>query len=135
MEKFTLDDFALPCHWHPDITCKKGMHCDGCEYQPLNDEKPNGKRRPTKLRWEEQYGMIVPICPSCGETPYKVDCCIFCGQKFIQDARTREFAEPPEETRIDCPYCHGINTMVGYLSKLNGHFHGKCKECGSTMIQ
>lgn len=127
MIKFS--DFKFRCHWK-DIECPNNLRCDGCDEQPSDDEKPNGRKDPVKIGWEESYGGIWPVCPSCGEMPYSTDRCTFCGQKFIQDEDIEAYNEPPEEVREDCFFCGGEKTVVGTRARSNGHFRGVCEKCG-----
>ena len=54
-------------------------------------------RPPVELEWVASYdGMrdeIIPNgeprCPYCGEMPYSVESCVFCGQRFIQKIKPR----------------------------------------------
>lgn len=69
-----------PCHWHEDVECVKGRMCGGCEHQPPNEEKKNGKNPPMEFNtWE---------CPACGEPTYSDEVCVFCGQKLIWKGET-----------------------------------------------
>ena len=100
------------------------------------DDKENGKAEAVQLRWTDDYdGGRVPECPSCGQMPYSLERCIFCGQKFLPDALTEELSKPPEEVRMDCPSCGGENTLVGARARSNGHFHGRCTACGCVVME
>ena len=77
-------DFKFRCHWK-DIDCPNELRCNGCKEQPGDDEKPTGRKAPVRVGWEESYGGMWPVCPSCGEMPYSTDRCVFCGQKFIRE--------------------------------------------------
>lgn len=125
----------LPCTWDESIMCEHEKLCDGCEHQPPDDEKVNDRNPPVKLIWDEQYGMVVPLCPSCREIPYSAERCVFCGQRFVQDAATDAWKEPPKEERMDCFMCGGKNTLVGHRARVNGHFHGKCEQCGCKIME
>ena len=56
-----------------------------------------GLRKPVPLEWIDSFdGMrdiIIkggdPKCPHCGEMPYSTEQCVFCGQRFVQDKKTR----------------------------------------------
>ena len=82
------------CHWDADRKCDHNLYCNACPHQPSDDDKPNGKKPPVKLRWIPSYnGMSdsfqpAPECPSCGEMPYSTERCIFCGQKFLKEETT-----------------------------------------------
>lgn len=87
-------DFEIKwtCHWDKERECKNEMLCGLCEFQPADEDKPNGKLPPKALKWEPSYwNGIEPVCPSCGEMPYSYERCVFCGQKLIN---TREEREP-----------------------------------------
>lgn len=88
---------------------QNGNYCNGCDMQPADDEKPNGRKSPIKIAWEKDYdGGTYPVCPACREMPYSTERCIFCGQRFIQaDPDLQEYAKPPEEVRMDCFVCGG----------------------------
>lgn len=95
-------DVTMFCHWNKRLVCKKGFYCDTCKHQLAADDKENGKAEPVQLRWTEDYdGGRVPECPSCGNMPYSLERCIFCGQRFLPDALTKEWSKPPEEVRMD----------------------------------
>ena len=133
-----IDVTNFPCHWHEDVVCSVGRMCDGCEHQPAPQDKQNGKAPPVPLKWESDYmgrGMGFPICPACGDMPYSTERCIFCGQPFIQDERTKAYNEPPEVERYDCLVCGGKGTVVGGRSKSNDHFHGICEACGCRVLE
>ena len=85
--------FKFTCHWNKGILCDRGLMCRGCEHQPEDDDKPNGKKPPVKLRWIPSYDSTVdkiipegePQGPACGQMPYSTERCIFCGQKFLKE--------------------------------------------------
>lgn len=80
---------SVVCHWNKARKCDNGLMCCGCQYQPPDDEKPNGRKPLVKLRWVPQFnGMTdgfqpAPECPACGEMPYSTERCVFCGQRFL----------------------------------------------------
>lgn len=103
-------------------------------------------RAPAKtVIWEDDFnegGTGYPKCPECHELAYGIDYldengigrCPFCGQQYKLDEEGKKKAEPnPEETRW-CPNCEK-RTIVGRRAKSNGHFHGKCTNCGLLMIE
>lgn len=48
--------------------------------------RPIGRlRKPVKLNWVRDWGGLVPECPHCGEMPYSLTECVFCGQKFLEE--------------------------------------------------
>ena len=135
MRKFPLD-YVRTCHWDKDLKCDHDMYCEGCPHQPAPDDKPHGKDEPVKIGWEESYDGVYPQCPTCGEMPYDLERCVFCGQRFIQeDERLQEYMKPPEEVRLDCLACGGKGTLVGHRAKSNGHFHGRCEVCGCSVME
>lgn len=128
-------DCTWYCHWDKKLVCEQGFHCDGCKHQPEASAKVNGKVEPVHIRWIDSYGGKYPECPACGEMPYSVERCFFCGQKFLPDDTAEEWSKPPEETRMDCFACGGKSTMVGARSRVNGHFHGQCTACGCVVVE
>ena len=126
------------CHWDDTQECDGEFMCDMCEHQPPPEDKVNGRAEPVRITWETGYmnDGLWPRCPSCGEMPYGLECCIWCGQRFIQDDPVlQEYDKPPEEERLDCFMCGGKNTMVGTRAKSNGHFHGHCEACGCRVME
>jgi len=132
-----LMDMNWPCHWDKKQKCDHDFLCSECDRQPAPEDKPNGKAEPVRISWRWEYGGgRFPECPSCGEMPYDLERCIFCGQQFIQDdPALREYARPPEEIRMDCPFCGAKDAMVGVRAKSNGHFHGHCELCGVRVME
>lgn len=102
---------GIRCHWDKDRKCENSLFCGMCEFQPADDDKPNGKNEPVKVRFENDYGMMVPYCPSCGEMAYSTERCVFCGQKFI------ETDAPKNKTKI-----------IGATLTENGDY--RCDKCG-----
>lgn len=131
-----LMKFTIPCLWDEGIICARGRYCKNCKHQPPDDEKPNGKAEPVLIAWEEYpFDGTFPMCPACGEMPYSVDRCVFCGQRFIKDVRAREWEKPPEIKVMDCVRCGGKGTFEYTRARSNGHMHGRCKACGATIIE
>ena len=97
--------------------------------------QPNESKPAVHIVWMDYYDGRFPECPSCGEMPYSVDQCVFCGQKFLADPIAEEWKKPPEEVRIDCPICGGKKTTVGFQARSNGHFHGRCVACEIVMFE
>lgn len=85
---------TIKCHWDKQRICENGLFCGMCEYQPADDDKPNGKNDPVEVRYENDYGMMMPYCPSCGEMAYSTERCVFCGQKFT------DVKAPKNKTKI-----------------------------------
>lgn len=100
-------------------------------------------RKPVPIKWVDSFDYVrnkiipesEPQCPHCGEMAYRYSECVFCGQRFVQDEKTRMAAEPPKEEVDDCFMCGGKGTLKGHRAKLNGHFHGKCEQCGAVIIE
>lgn len=100
-------------------------------------------RKPVRLMWSAAYDATTdkiirnadPKCPRCGEMPYSTKRCVFCGQRFIQDEAVAEYNKPLEKVVLDCPFCHGVKTLVGTKARSNGHFHGKCEKCGRVIME
>lgn len=132
--------FKFKCYWHKDKDCINENYCNGCYMQPPNKNKDNGKKPPVKIKWVRDYdystgGLTgeIPECPSCGEMPYSTEVCIFCGQRFIQDDKIKEYNEPAPIVELECPICGG--KIVGSRSRYNNHFHGKCESCGAVIME
>lgn len=111
-------------------------------YKYIN--RPIGRlRKPLPLQWKDSFDgcrdIIIPnaepVCPHCGEMPYSYTECQFCGQRFVQDEKTKEESKPPKVERLDCLMCGKPNAVVGTRAKTNGHFHGQCEECGAVYGQ
>lgn len=87
----------LRCHWDRTRVCRRAFLCRTCSHQPLDEDKPNGRKPPVKLLWKDTINYFSgefipngePECPSCGEMPYSTERCIFCGQKFLQTDQQR----------------------------------------------
>lgn len=90
-------------------------------------EKP-----PVKLPIVNDGYGIIPECPVCGEMPYDTEQCHWCGQHFIQDQETVDYATP-KEIDFTCPSC-GKPGKAG-VSKYNGHKHFKCAFCGLSFME
>lgn len=131
-----MEETDYSCHWHKNIVCEFGRECQDCWYMPADDDKPNGQKTPVPIAWETDFaGGTMPICPACGEIPYSLDRCTFCGQKLIKDERAKEWEKPPEIERMDCFMCGGKNTMELTRSIYNGHRHGRCTACGARIME
>ena len=114
MIKFN-SNIKVKCNWDKDRVCENGLLCGGCEYQPADDDKPNGKKDPVEVRFENDYGMMMPYCPSCGEMAYSTERCVFCGQRFIKADK------PKNKTEI-----------IGATEREDGSY--KCDKCGKTEV-
>lgn len=130
-----LEERKFTCHWHKNLICEHELNCQSCKYQPDDNEKPNGKNVPILIKWETDFAGTMPVWPACGEMPYGLDRCIFCGQKFIKDERAKEWEQPQKVERMDCPVCGGKDTMEFTRSKYNGHKHGCCTACGTKFME
>lgn len=57
-----------------------------------------GLRKPAPLNWVDSFNVMTdkiikngePKCPHCGEMPYSIKQCVFCGQRFIQEENANE---------------------------------------------
>ena len=122
------------CYFDKGVFCEE-PYCEGCKHNPPPEEKQNGKNAPVSLIWVQDYdGSTFPKCPSCGEMPYDLHTCFFCGQKFLGDETVDEWEKPPEVEAIQCPVCGAKDGLEGTRAKSNGHFHGVCKFCGTRIM-
>lgn len=125
------------CFWYWDKKLQEILD----QYEKEKDEEEREKRwrinapkPPVKLPIVfDGYGNI-PMCPTCYEMPYSTEQCYFCGQRFIQDQEVKEYSKPLPTERVTCVNCNR-KTMVGTRSKYNGHFHGKCTNCGCMIME
>lgn len=112
-------NIEFKCHWDESRICENNMLCGACEWQPNADDKPHGKDEPKELLWEQSYwNGVEPVCPSCGEMPYDLERCVFCGQKLINTKKSRPpeykgatLIEPDEKcgfARLRCDKCGEI---------------------------
>lgn len=99
------------------------------------DDQKNAKKRPRRIWWREDEDGCYPYCPACKEMPYSTKQCLFCGQRFVQDEMVAWYNTPAKKVELDCPICGGKGTLVGENARSNGHFHGKCTECGACVIE
>lgn len=94
-----------------------------------------------KCSWKRYWAGLmdastieIPVCPSCNEPLYDTDQCVYCGQEIDQDdERLQKWLEPPEVKTMVCFECGG--TMKYIESKITGHKHGKCRDCGLTFME
>lgn len=98
-------------------------------------KKVNAGNDPVKIGWEKSYDGVWPKCPACGEMPYSIEQCVFCGQRFLQDEILKEYAKPTPEEREDCLMCGGKATVIFRRARCNGHSHGRCEQCGARFIE
>jgi len=132
-----------PCRYDGK-PCDNYLLCHGCERMNL-DGLPHSKDPVKFIIWEDNFeegGAGYPRCPECHELVYgmsKADengigQCPFCGQHCRYNEEGAEKAKPgPQEIHI-CPHC-GDETLVGRRAKSNGHFHGRCRKCGCTVVE
>lgn len=131
-----LEKVEWTCRWHDDVKCPDDRDCETCGHQPPDDEKENGKKPPVPIEWESSYeASVFPMCPACGEMPYSLERCVFCGQRFIKDDRAREWEKPPEVEHMYCFICGGKDTMEVTRARSNGHRRGHCTACGARFIE
>lgn len=89
-------------------------------------------RDPVKLPIaDDGYGR-VPKCPTCGEMPYDLEQCHWCGQLFIQDEEVTEYGTP-KLIDYKCPQCGTMGKAN--VSKVNGHKHFCCEKCGMAFME
>jgi len=67
------------------------------------------------------------------KTPYNLERRVFCGQRFVKDDLAKKRERPSEIVRMDCIECGSKGAMRGTRARSNGHFHGKCENCGAKM--
>lgn len=138
----TMQDYSL------DIDSKEEAcfwYWDRMEQEKIDRAESERNEKSRKEKWKQNkdnppvklpiifdgYGRI-PMCPVCGDMPYSTEQCYWCGQRFLQGEETKEYSTPSPEETIVCFVC-GQKTMVGRRSKYNGHFSGKCTNCGAVM--
>ena len=126
---------AQKCYWHYDLICENNFCCGGCEHQPADEDKKNGKAEPLPIEWGyDGYGSY-PECPACHDMPYSYDRCVWCGQKLIKDDEAERRSKPPKVEHMDCIMCGGKDTVEYVRSYYNGHRHGHCTACGMKFIE
>lgn len=112
----------------------------------LHEETKNNP--PVKLEFSPSYDFHTdniiergePKCPYCGEMPYSLEECVFCGTKFLQDdEETKNFVEQnsgEKEEISECLVC-GEKYMHMISRRVNGEWHvghGYCDKCGMKFI-
>lgn len=90
------------------------------------------KKPPIKLPIVNDGWGRIPECPVCGEMPYDLDQCHWCGQRFIRDEEVVEYSKPWVE-EFTCPSC-GTKGMAT-RSRYNGHRHFHCENCGMSFME
>ena len=128
------------CYWSKEQICTGDGYCDICEHQPADDDKPNGKKDPVHINWQNDYGMMMPYCPTCGEMTYGTDRCKFCGQKFIQEEGPKNRSEiigatEKEDGTIVCEKC-GCDRMQLVMHADGRDFFDytyRCAKCGKPI--
>ena len=140
MAMIKLNDFTLYCNWDKSKECKNGFHCGMCKYQPDDDDKPNGRKPPIKIRYQNDYGMMMPYCPACGDMAYSHERCVFCGQKFITEEAPRNKKEiigatEGEDGTLTCDKC-GAHEAMTLISHTDGEkffsYDYRC-QCGNEI--
>lgn len=144
MKKFRdfIKDHPLPCIYD-EKPCDNQRLCQGCARMNL-ENLPHSKDPVKTIIWEDDFhegGTGYAKCPECHELAYGmsdpdengIGQCPFCGQHYQYDEEGKKKAEPNPEETLDCPQC-GKHTMVGRRTKCNGHFHGRCTNCGCSVI-
>lgn len=63
---------------------KKVNDMPDLRYYAAPENKLVNKDKCAMIRYEESYGMVIPICPFCKEPAYENDYCVFCGATFMQ---------------------------------------------------
>lgn len=136
----SFNDFKTKCHWDKSRTCDRGLLCGGCEHQPADDDKINGKKDPVELIYHNDYGMMMPYCPSCGEMAYSTERCVFCGQKFIEKQPIKNKTEIIGATKTDdgykCDKCGVVDPKLTLVFHADGQgffdYTYRC-ECGNEI--
>lgn len=133
--------YSHSCHWDKTRECTNNLLCGVCEFQPADDDKPNGRREPVPVRWENDYGMMMPYCPSCEEMAYSEERCVFCGQKFIPTEKPQENVREivgghaDEDGFLRCDECD-CDELSMILHEDGANFFGNtyiCKRCGNRV--
>lgn len=135
-----LKDYQKSCHWDKDRICENSFYCGMCEFQPADDDKPNGKNEPKHIKWVVEYGMTVPYCSSCGEMAYSTERCVFCGQKLLPTENphkpeiTIKGGKEDEDGTIRCEKCGSDNLkMVSHEDGRNFYGYTYRCECGNAV--
>ena len=112
----------------------------------LHEETKNNP--PVKLQFVSSYDYrtdkIIPLsepeCPYCGEMPYSLEECVFCGTKFLQEdadlVKYKEINTGKKQEIMKCQNC-GHNTLRVSFFKQYGRWqvaHGECSSCGLRYI-
>lgn len=90
------------------------------------------EKEPVKLPIVDDGYGIVPKCPTCGEMPYDLEQCHWCGQRFVQNEETAEYGTP-KLIDFKCPQCGTMGKAN--VSKVNGHKHFRCEKCGMAFME
>ncbi len=114
----------MDCHWSNE-PCRNAFYCDGCSKQPNPEDKPNGKKAPVKIDWQNDFGLIVPYCPTCGEMAYGTDGCLLCGQKFLSEEKSAQNEHKIVGGKIDADGNLICSKCAGQELQTVAHFHGK----------
>lgn len=129
------------CHWDKDRICENSRFCRMCEYQPADDDKPNGRKEPVPVKWMNDYGMMVPYCPSCGDMAYSTGRCVFCGQRLLPTEKPRKNVteitggHADDDGNLRCDEC-GSDELLLVSHEDGATFYGytyKCAKCGNRI--
>lgn len=120
------------------------------EYDPIVGDGRNRDCEPMEVIWQEDYSMMVPVCPKCKELAYENEYCVFCGQPFKVHVPTEEEKRQAFEEmkrKIDgatwndeffaCDKCGSdINKTckpIGFFDGINGGGQMYSCKCGNTV--
>lgn len=74
----------------------------------------------------------IPECPICGEMPYDLDQCHWCGQRFIKDSEIEQYAKGKTK-KMQCINCG--TEVIANISSYNGHMSYACDKCGCKVME
>ena len=127
------EDKACVSHWdRAEYERAEQKHEDDIQKRREELWAVYAEKEPVKLPIvNDGYGNI-PQCPVCGEMPYDLEQCYWCGQRFIQDEDLEEYATPIEKD-YTCSNCGKVGKAI--ISKYNGHKHFRCEDCGFSFME
>ena len=107
---------------------------------------------PMEVIWQEDYSMMVPVCPKCKELAYENEYCVFCGQPFkvhipTEEEKKQAFEEQKKKIKgatwneekqfFACDGCgEDINktcSMVGFYDGIDGGGMTYACKCGKSV--
>jgi hypothetical protein len=98
-----------------------------------------GLRKPVQLKWKDTFDGIAdrmipngePECPHCGNMPYSLSQCVFCGQRFFHDETRNDKTAPQRKKREDelMMFADGICPECGCSCGNGGYGPLRCR-CG-----